>query len=183
MIGLLKGILREVEPPTLLIDVNGVGYECTAPLSTCCQFTEMNVNVTLHIHSSTREDGTFLYAFLDKAERDFFRRLIKINGIGPKAALAILSNISPEQCLASLNQNDLTIFKRIPGIGPKMAQRLLLELAGSASTVTTGPKAEATMALTSLGYKPAEIQKALAKATGNDPQDLIKQALAKLAIA
>jgi Holliday junction DNA helicase RuvA len=168
MIGRLSGTLLAKEPPLLLIDVHGVGYEVEAPLSTFFRLPAAGQAVTLHTHLVVREDAQLLYAFASLAERGLFRQLIKVSGVGPKVALAVLSGISVDDFWGAVRLGETGRLVKLPGIGKKTAERLLVEMrdkAGGAteagSSVTAAPAsplAEARAALTSLGYKPAEVQ-------------------------
>jgi holliday junction DNA helicase RuvA len=128
MIGRLAGTLLSKHPPQLLIDVGGVGYEVEAPMSTIFSLPDTGKPVVLLTHLAVREDGHFLYAFLSESERSTFRQLIKISGVGARTALAILSGLSVDELVAAIAQQESARLVRIPGIGKKTAERLLLEL-------------------------------------------------------
>jgi Holliday junction DNA helicase RuvA len=197
MIGRICGELILKRPPELLVDVGGVGYELQSPMSTIFELPEVGQKVTLVTHFHVREDAQILFAFLTEAERSLFRMLLKVNGIGAKMALAILSGMNPQefrQCILSGDQASLT---RVPGIGKKTAERLIVEMrdrlekadeilapaasAGSASVdvVRDSPVTEATQALVALGYKPQDASRMVARhaADGLASDELIRLAL------
>ncbi len=200
MIGQLTGTLLEKNPPTLLVDTGGVGYEIEAPMSTVYQLPALGEPVTLRIHQGLRDEVPVLYGFLTRGERDLFRALIRVNGVGPKMALAILSGISAAEFRRCVEQKDTATLTRLPGIGKKIAERLTLEmqdrLDGLGADAVTGaaglgsppgvavpddPLAEAQAALVALGYRPAEAQRLL-QGVDNDgasSEVLIRAALQK----
>ncbi len=198
MIALLTGKIAYKTPDHLIIDVQGVGYRVMIPFSTYYELPEAG-EVTLHIHTSVREDAIQLYGFRTLPEKAFFQLLISVSGIGPKLARDILSNIQPPQLAAALAQGDLHKLSAIPGIGKKTAERLVLELREKAGKLDLGvvsaPEtlgrsipAEAllddvTSALVNLGYKDVQVRKALAgidAAVGGSVEELLKQALKAL---
>lgn len=175
MIGRIHGKIIEKHPPQLLVDVQGVGYEVDAPMSTFYQLPNLGDMVTLHTHLVVREDAQLLYGFASLAERGLFRTLIKINGVGAKLALTILSGMDANEFVNCVQGNDAAALVRLPGVGKKTAERLIVELrdklkdqlpaAGSTlsmSDVAAGnsaggsPVADAVSALIALGYKAAE---------------------------
>lgn len=190
MIARLTGTLIEKQPPVLVVDVNGVGYELEAPMSTFYKVT-LGATVTLHVHQVVREDANLLYGFASREERDMCRTLLKVNGVGPKMALAILSGMEADAFAACIRQGDVATLTRIPGVGKKTAERLIIEmrdrvgdgiaglnlLAGEAVPAT--PERDAVTALIALGYKPAEAERAVGriKADNASAEDLIRQAL------
>lgn len=196
MIGCLIGEVMALEAPTVLLHVNGVGYEIDTPLSTFCQLHK-GQKVTLWTHLVVREDAQQLYGFSDTQEKTIFRTLLKVNGVGPKMALGILSTLSVELLIHTIEHDDLNTLVKVPGVGKKTAERLMIELrdrfkalaqpsSGSSLTTPTqiqfmsnSPVAEAEAALQSLGYKPVEAQKAVAavKAEYTDAADIIRAAL------
>ena len=189
MIGSLTGLLAEKAPPRLLIDVGGVGYDVEAPMSTFYTLPAMGQRVRLLIHHVVREDAQLLYGFASEAERSLFRDLLKISGVGPHIALAILSGVSIDIFAQLVQGQDVAALTRIPGVGRKTAERLLVEmkdkLQAPAVLPDTGdlppgsPQAEALNALLALGYKPAEAARLL-KQAGDDTQsteELIRRAL------
>ena len=196
MIASLRGKLIEVNPPQIVIEVNGVGYLCQASMTTIYQLPPAEADVFLHTHQVVREDAHLLFAFAEKQERKCFCELIKINGVGPKVALAILSNISVVDLALWVAQEEVGRFKKIPGVGPKMAQRIVLDFKDKAKQflgvgeLSAEPQNrysdEAFDALLALGYKGKEAQLALDKITKDDygsSQDMIKAALKGLAKA
>lgn len=188
MIGRLTGKLLGKEPPLLWLDVNGVGYELEAPLSTFYKLPEAGQALSLHTHLIVREDAQILIGFGSPAEKVLFRQLIKLSGVGPKSALTILSGISVDDFWETVRAQDSAKLTRLPGIGKKTAERLVLELkdkAGEhAATVSKpgrvdGAVPQAVSALVNLGYKPAEAQR-LAEAayrSGDPAEQVIREAL------
>ena len=196
MIGCLIGEVFALEAPTVLLNVNGVGYEIDTPLSTFCQL-QKGQKVTLWTHLVVREDAQQLYGFSDTQEKIIFRTLLKVNGVGPKMALGILSTLSIELLIHSIEHDDINTLIKVPGVGRKTAERLMIELrdrfkalahssSSSANSTATqiqfmanSPIAEAEAALQSLGYKPIEAQKADAavKADYTESADIIRAAL------
>ena len=188
MIGRLTGKLLGKEPPLLWLDVNGVGYELEAPLSTFYKLPEVGQGLSLHTHLIVREDAHTLVGFASAAEKALFRQLIKLNGVGPKSALTILSGISVDDFWETVRAQDSAKLTRLPGIGKKTAERLVLELkdkAGEHATTvaragaTDGAVPQAVSALVNLGYKPAEAQR-LAEAAyraGDPAEQVIREAL------
>lgn len=191
MIGRLKGILLAKQPPWLLIDVNGVGYELEAPMSTIYDLPEIGREVILRTHYAVKEDSVALYGFLHESERALFRNVQKVSGIGAKIALAILSGVTVDEFARHVQTGDLAALSRIPGIGKKTAERIVVELrdrvAGLVGTVSSqlgggvpnDPLSEASVALQSLGYKPAEVMRLVkdAAAPGDSAEDIIRKAL------
>ncbi|WP_146906922.1 Holliday junction branch migration protein RuvA [Arenimonas daejeonensis] len=193
MIGRLKGLLVYKAPPALMVDVGGVGYELSAPMSTFYDLPEVGREVTLFTHYAVKEDGVALYGFLTESERRLFREVQKVTGVGAKIALAVLSGASVDDFARLVQSGDITALTRIPGIGKKTAERMVVELrdraadfAGGGIAVVTGkggavpadPVAEASVALTQLGYKPAEVQRMLKQAEpGDSAEDIIRKAL------
>ena len=193
MIGRLQGILLEKQPPVLLIDVRGVSYEIEAPMSTFYHLPEIGQQLILHTHFVVREDYQALYGFYHLTERKLFRSLIKVNGVGPKLALTILSGISPDDFVVCVINEDTSSLTRLPGIGKKTAERLLIEmrdkvkdwgapgLSSTPKTVATHASNEAVAALIALGYKPQEASRRVSQVAeeGRSVEQLIKAALAK----
>jgi len=192
MIGCLIGEVFALEAPTVLLNVNGVGYEIDTPLSTFCQL-QKGQKVTLWTHLVVREDAQQLYGFSNAQEKTIFRTLLKVNGVGPKMALGILSTLSVELLVHTIEHDDLNTLVKIPGVGKKTAERLMIELrdrfktlAQAATTSSTAlpqiqfiansPIAEAEAALQSLGYKPQEAVAAV-KGDFSESADLIRAAL------
>ena len=189
MIGRLRGKLVAKQPPSVLVDVNGVGYELEAPMSTFYDLPETGQDVALFTHYAVKEDTAVLYGFMREAERTLFRTLQKVSGIGAKISLAVLSGVSTEEFARLIQQGDVAALTRIPGIGKKTAERMLVELrdrvndlgpaAASGGAVPKDPVAEATVALQALGYKPAEVSRLVrdAAAPGDSAEDIIRKAL------
>ena len=172
MIGFLRGKLIQKSPPQLLLDVQGVGYEVEAPMTTFYDLPALGEEVKLHTHLVVREDAHILFGFASETERMLFRLLIKVNGVGPKLALTVLSGQSVDEFYRCVNDNDVKALVRLPGVGQKTAERLIIEMRGrlpelSATTIAKGsvslpqllgnsPKQEAITALCALGYKPQD---------------------------
>ena len=185
MIGRLKGILVHKQPPWLMIDVGGVGYELEAPMSTFYDLPEIGREVTLFTHHAVKEDAVALYGFFHERERRLFRDVQKVTGIGAKIALAILSGASVEDFARLVQVGDVTALTRIPGIGKKTAERIVVELRDRAADFTGGsmitggkgipadPVTEAGIALQQLGYKPAEVARMLKEAAAGDSAEMI----------
>lgn len=175
MIGRLHGKLLEKNPPQILIDVSGVGYEVDVPMSTFCNLPEVGGELTLYTHFVVREDAQLLYGFATLAERAVFRALIKISGVGPKIALALLSGITVDQLKDAVDRGETGLLTKVPGIGKKTAERLVLELKGklagtgatTAAVPTSGARADVAAALIALGYSEREA----AAATKKLPED------------
>lgn len=190
MIGQLRGILIEKQPPTLMMDVNGVGYVLQAPMSTFFALPELGKEITLRTHFVVREEAQLLYGFATRDEWSLFQEIIKINGVGPKIALALLSGMSPPEFAQVLQMQSVDRLQRIPGVGAKTAQRILVEMQGRKNLefkqVAIGmrqEKQEAIMALMALGYKSSEATQAVSKIENTDLncEHIIKEALQGLA--
>jgi holliday junction DNA helicase RuvA len=198
MIGHLQGRLHHKSPDHIIVDVNGVGYCVQVPLSTFYDLPELGSSVNLHIHTHVREDILQLYGFRTTAEREVFLHLITVNGVGPRLAVSILSGINPDELRQVLVNQDHRRLQSIPGVGKKIAERIVLELRDRwkdrkekpAETVTPGEDAgafpDALSALMNLGYRAAEAGKALTRAQqslGDKPplELLLKEALKALA--
>jgi Holliday junction DNA helicase RuvA len=198
MIGFVRGRLVGKLPPQLVIEAGGIGYELDAPMTTFYRLPEIGREVMLHTHLVIREDAHVLYGFATERERRLFRELIRVSGVGPRIALALLSGISVERFLECLESEDADTLVRVPGIGRKTAERLIVEMrdraavfgpvaqgraAGDGSVESRGPHAEAFSALVALGYKPAEVTRMLnaIDATDATTEDLIRQALKSVA--
>jgi Holliday junction DNA helicase RuvA len=191
MIGSVRGRIASKTPPQLTVDVGGIGYELEAPMSTFFLLPAVGEEVRLLTHLVVREDAHILYAFSTENERRLFRSLIKVSGVGPKIALALLSGISVEAFALCVQNQDIAALTRVPGIGRKTAERLVVEMkdrlgptADSQFTVASSaqpanPEAEAFGALVALGYRPAEATRLL-KAAGpgtHSTEELIRRAL------
>ena len=191
MIGYLRGRLAAKQPPSLVVDVNGVGYECEAPMSTFYALPETGAEVLLRTQLVVREDAHTLYAFASDEERRLFRSLLKVSGVGPRIALGILSGISVEALMLCIEAQDPDPLVRVPGVGRKTAERVLIDMRdrvkdlsqGSASALTPAGQGaaqqEAYSALLALGYRPAEIVRLLkaVAAEGGSTEELIRRAL------
>lgn len=195
MIGRLVGSLVFKRPPWLLLDVAGVGYEIEAPMSTFYRLPELGSQVTLHIHLVVREDAQLLYGFDHEDEKTLFRALLKISGVGPKVALAVLSGIGVDEFRDAVQAGDAARLTRTPGIGKKTAERIVVEMrdrlpgeaAGGVKAVLAGgaaasPQAEARAALESLGYKSLEAKRLVEKAheDGMATDQIIREALKRV---
>ncbi|WP_338516892.1 Holliday junction branch migration protein RuvA [Alteromonas gracilis] len=202
MIGRIRGTLAEKQPPEILVDVAGVGYEIHMPMTSFYQLPAVGEEVVVYTHFVVREDAQLLFGFADKMERGLFRELIKANGVGPKLGLAILSGMSATQFLASVQNEDVSALVSLPGIGKKTAERLVVELKdrlakfGKAQSIAVPPpsadllssntivevndaREEAQSALIALGYKPAQASKLVESVytEGMESEALIREAL------
>ena len=191
MIGRLRGILALKQPPWLVVDVHGVGYELEAPMSTFYDLPELGREVSLFTHYAQKEDSVSLYGFLREPERRLFRDVQKVSGIGAKIALAVLSGVSVDEFARLVQAGDITALTRIPGIGKKTAERMVVELRDRAADLAGGgvpgamaagagdPVADAVTALQQLGYKPAEAARMAreAAAPGDEAATIIRKAL------
>lgn len=187
MIGSLTGVIAEKEPPRVLIESHGVGYEVQVPMSTYLGLPAVGGEVRLRIHHVLREDASLLYGFATAEERELFRALLKVNSIGPKVALAILSGVSANEFRLAIAAEDAGALTRLPGVGRKTAERVLVEMRDhfkgapltGAAPHALAPREEALHALLALGYKPQEAQKMLEKAAaeGASTEELIRGAL------
>lgn len=197
MIGRLRGTLLEKHPPQLLLEVGGVGYEIEAPMSTFYQLPATGAQLMLHTHLVVREDAQLLYGFATESERRMFRSLIRINGVGAKLALTILSGLSADEFARSVQESDTATLVRLPGVGKKTAERLIVEMrdrltdwqvdttlpvmpAGEVATRAAPDEArDAISALLSLGYKPQEASRLIGKieTEGLSSEEIIRAAL------
>lgn len=197
MIGLIRGIILEKQAPQLLIEAHGVGYEIDAPMSTFYHLPEIGEVVCLFTHFVVREDAQHLFGFYTKDERVLFRSLLKVNGVGPKLALTILSSLTIEEFIHCVINNDMTRLTSVPGIGKKTAERLIIEMRDKLSNAyqfspvslpdspTTNRYSllqDAIAALISLGYKPPEANRVITKIDDGlaTSEDLIRQALKEM---
>lgn len=203
MIGRIKGVLIEKSPPDITVDVQGVGYELQVPMNTFYRLPEVDHPVSLYTHFVVREDAQLLYGFYDAKERELFRALIKINGVGPKLGLAILSGIEARDFVRVVHNNDVAALQKLPGIGKKTAERLVIEMrdklkdwpmvtedglqidTGSVSSRQHHATDEAISALLALGYKPKDAESAIKAVASDDlsSQDMIRRALKSMASA
>jgi Holliday junction DNA helicase RuvA len=194
MIAQLSGLLVEKTPPSIVVDAQGVGYSIDLPMSSYFSLPELGQPVKLLTHFVVREDAQLLYGFLTQAERQAFRELIKVSGVGPRIALAVLSGLSVDQLVAAVSMQDVSGLVRVPGIGKKTAERMLLELKGrladslpgvsaaGGASQASGVTLEVGHALQALGYSDKEIQQALKQLGGvEDLSEGIRQALKLLA--
>jgi len=189
MIGRLKGILIHKQPPWLVVDVHGVGYELEAPMSTFYDLPDIGREVALFTHYAQKEDSVSLYGFLREGERRLFRDVQKVSGVGAKIALAVLSGVSVDEFARLVQTSDVAALTRIPGIGKKTAERMVVELRDRAADFSGGgsaaggvpadPQSEAVSALQQLGYKPADALRMARAATaaGDDAAAIIRKAL------
>jgi len=198
MIGRLHGILLHKEPPALLVDVGGVGYELEAPMTTFYELPGVGERVTLYTHLVVREDAHLLYGFAREAQRRLFRALLKVNGVGPRVALAVLSGLSDEEFTRCVADEDIARLTKVPGIGRKTAERLVIEMrdklpadvaaaapaTAAAASMPADPVSEAVSALVALGYKPNEASRAVrgVSAKGLSAEEIIRQALKGMAV-
>ena len=194
MIGLLRGRILHKQPPQLLLDVQGVGYEIDAPMTTFYNLPNVGEDVTLYTHLAVREDAHTLYGFLKTTDRDLFRHLLKVNGVGARLALTILSGMEPGQFVQCVQHGDTDALVRLPGIGKKTAERLVIELRDRLAKDATLPGApsvdaavsvpvtsveDAVSALVGLGYKPQEASRMVRSINATDlsSEEIIRQAL------
>lgn len=201
MIGRLSGVLIEKQPPEILLDVQGVGYELLLPMTSFYNLPELGQQATIFTHLVVREDAHLLFGFAHKTDRTLFRELIKTNGVGPKLALAILSAMSVDEFVYAVEREELSKLVKIPGVGKKTAERLLVELKGKFKNLKASPffvqsthlpqeldlsEAEqaqplddAVAALVALGYKPADAEKMVKKVMKPElsSEQLIREAL------
>ena len=195
MIGRLIGTVREKHPPSLLLEVSGVGYELEAPMTTFYDLPELGSDVLLHTHLVVREDAHQLFGFLRRSDRDLFRQLIRVNGVGAKLALAILSGLDADGLAACVQTGDTARLSKVPGIGKKTAERLVVELrdrltAPASAAVPAGgtpaaavphddPVAEAVSALVALGLKPPEASRRVLaiEQQGLSGEEMVREAL------
>ena len=199
MIGRLRGRVLDKQPPFLLLDVNGIGYEIEAPMSTFYVLPHDDAEVVLHTHLVVREDAHILYGFARLADRALFRTLLKINGVGGKMALGILSGMTAEEFGAAIQAGDATALTRLPGVGKKTAERLIVEMRDKLDALAIGPATlsrpaagasqppssadqDAVSALIALGYKPPEASRMVSKVfeDGMDTESVIRAALRSL---
>jgi len=197
VIGRLQGVLLRKEPPALMLDVGGVGYELEAPMTTFYELPAVGERVTLYTHLVVREDAHLLYGFVREAQRRLFRELLKVNGVGPRVALAVLSGLSDEEFSRCVAEEDIARLTKVPGIGRKTTERLVIEMRDKLpkdiplpASTAAGPAApgdpvsEAVSALVALGYKPNEASRAVRSAStkGLSAEEIIRQALKGMAV-
>ncbi|MSP53298.1 MAG: Holliday junction branch migration protein RuvA [Gammaproteobacteria bacterium] len=194
MIGFLSGIILQKQPPQLLLDVNGVGYEITASMNTFYNLPEVGAKTQLYTHLAVREDALQIYGFRNLEERSLFRELIKVSGVGPKLAITILSSIEPKRFAHCVQMNDTAALVSLPGIGKKTAERLVIEMRDrlkdwqgggfnnelpTATQLGRQSEQDAISALISLGYKPQEASRVISKV---DCKDLPSEEIIRLAL-
>lgn len=199
MIGRIRGNLAHKQPPEILIDVGGVGYELQVPMTTLFRLPELGAEVSLVTHFVVREDAQLLYGFIDERDRTLFRQLIRVNGVGPKLALTILSGMDSSSFVRCVQRDDISSLVALPGVGKKTAERLLIEMrdklkdwlaqveggdAGQLEVAIAAPVtdivADAEGALIALGYKPQEASRMVAAINDDsidDSEELIRRAL------
>jgi len=199
VIGRLRGIILEKQPPEVLIEVNGVGYEVFMPMTCFYELPEPGKESTIFTHFIVREDAQLLYGFNNKQERALFRELIKVNGVGPKLALAILSGMSAQQFVTAVEHQEIGVLIKLPGVGKKTAERLVVEMkdrfkglghdlfnstselpvADKSTIMSSDTEGEAVAALIALGYKPQEASKMVSKVAKpeDDSETIIRNAL------
>lgn len=198
MIGLLRGVLLQKEPPALLLEAGGVGYEIEAPMTTFYDLPAVGQSIMLYTHLVVREDAHLLYGFSRESQRRLFRGLLKVNGVGPRVALAVLSGLSEQELVRCLVSEDVGRLTKVPGIGRKTAERLIIELrdkvtapvatagvspGGLAMPVAPDPVDEAVAAMIALGYKPPEATRAVraVASEGLESAEIIRRALRAMA--
>jgi Holliday junction DNA helicase RuvA len=201
VIGRIRGVLVDKKPPEIQIDVAGICYEVQVPMSTLYQLPELGKELTLHTHFVVREDAQLLYGFFEEKDKSMFRSLIKINGVGPKMALGILSSMEANEFVRAVRSNDINAMVKMPGIGKKTAERLLIEMrdrlkdwdddgeAGSTQAPVSASASitnDAETALISLGYKPQQAAHAIAQVLKVNPEntgseELIRHSLKSMA--
>jgi len=193
MIGLLRGKILGKQPPRLLLDVHGVGYEVDAPMTTFYDLPEVGAEVTLFTHLAVRDDAHTLYGFVKVTDRDLFRSLLRVNGVGAKLALTILSGMDTQTFVGCVQEGNSDTLVRLPGVGKKTAERLIIELrdrldafsgvaatsAGGIASTVDNPVEDAVSALVGLGYKPNEASRMVRgiDATDLSSEEIIRQAL------
>lgn len=197
MIAYLKGVLLEKQPPALVLEVNGIGYELEAPMTTFYDLPDTGADAVLHVHMVVREDAHKLYGFSHRPQRDLFRSLLKVSGVGPRVALAILSTLSAEEFLSCMANEDIDRLIHVPGIGRKTAQRLMVEMrdrvlketdtatlqAARPESSSPDPVRDAVSALIALGYKPLQASRVVREVgeKADSSEEIIRQALRLLA--
>lgn len=201
MIGRLRGIVLEKQPPEIVLDVNGVGYEVYMPMTCFYELPDPGTEIVLFTHFVVREDAQLLYGFTNIQARALFRELIKVNGVGPKLALAILSGMSAQQFIQAVEQQEVNHLTKLPGVGKKTAERLIVEMKdrfkrmqgdllnqgnelitssdGATKHKANDAETEAIAALIALGYKPQDASRMISKVIkdGDNSEDLIRNAL------
>ncbi|MEZ4281348.1 MAG: Holliday junction branch migration protein RuvA [Myxococcota bacterium] len=199
MIAWLEGLLRERAPTRIVLDVRGVGYELFVPLSTSEALPELGKTVSMLVHTAVREDAIQLFGFLTPAERELFLLLLKANRVGPRLALTILSGMAPRRLLAVLRDGDASGLRKVPGVGPKLAERIAVELRDDAAKLAgrladdpaeslvpsmqaAEPDEELLSALVNLGYPRSQAERVVAAALAEAPPDARIEVLIRLAL-
>jgi len=197
VIGQIRGKLIEKNPPEILMEVGGITYELQIPMSTLYQLPELGRDLLLHTHFVVREDAQLLYGFYDKGDKAMFRALIRVNGVGPKLALGILSGMDVNEFVRTVRNNDVTTMANLPGIGNKTAERLIIEMrdrlsewdtSGSSPTgaslglAEAGIKKDAETALIGLGYKPPQATRAISQVLKDNPEISDNEELIRLSL-
>lgn len=197
MIGRIRGILIEKKPPEILVDVNGLTYEVQVPMSTAYQLPEIGRELQLHTHFVVRDDAQLLYGFYQEKDKTLFRSLIKVNGVGPKMALTILSGMDADEFVRTVQNNDVSAMVNMPGIGKKTAERLIVEMrdrlddwretegvtsVGGDSPLSSSISRDAETALLALGYKPQQASRAINQVLKENPDITDSEALIRLSL-
>jgi Holliday junction DNA helicase RuvA len=200
LIGQIRGILIDKQPPDILVEVGGITYEIQVPMSTLYQLPEIGQELVLYTHFVVREDAQLLYGFYDTKDKVMFRSLIRVNGVGPKMALGILSGMEADEFVRTVRNNDITSMVNMPGIGKKTAERLIVEMrdrlgdwdtvdaaasaadAGSLASSIGAASKDAETALISLGYKPQQAARAIAQVLRQSPDISDSEELIRLAL-
>jgi len=193
MIGFLRGIIIKKQPPQLLLDVQGVGYEIEAPMTTFYALPDVDNEIEIFTHLVVRDDAHLLFGFATENERHLFRTLIKVNGVGAKMALTILSGMEADEFAQCIRNSDAERLVKLPGVGKKTAERLIVEMrdrldnlpavskaqSGNTTNINTNPVNEAVSALIALGYKPPEASRYVHAVANDDlsSEELIREAL------
>lgn len=193
MIGFLRGIIIKKQPPQLLLDVQGVGYEIEAPMTTFYALPDVNNEIEIFTHLVVRDDAHLLFGFATENERHMFRTLIKVNGVGAKMALTILSGMEADEFAQCIRNSDAARLVKLPGVGKKTAERLIIEMrdrldnlpavskahSSNTTNINTNPVNEAVSALIALGYKPPEASRYVHAVANDDlsSEELIREAL------
>lgn len=195
MIGQLRGLLLAKNPPEILLEVAGIGYEVQVPMSTLYELPDIGKEVLLHTHFVVREDAQLLYGFHDLKSKSMFRSLIKVNGVGPKMALGVLSGMPADEFVRTVRGNDVNAMVKMPGIGKKTAERLIIEMrdrleewgdtdasVSSPAKIEPSISKDAETALIGLGYKPPQAARAIAVVMKDNPDVEDSEALIRLAL-
>lgn len=197
MIGQIHGKIIEKNPPEILVEVSGICYEVQVPMSTLYQLPDIGQQIRLHTHFVVREDAQLLYGFYDSKDKAMFRSLIRVNGVGPKMALGILSGMEADEFVRTVRNNDVNAMVTMPGIGKKTAERLIVEMRDRLSewdagadplntkdsvTDASSMTRDAETALVGLGYKPAQAARAIARVLNENPDIADSEELIRLSL-